>query len=248
MGIDLIDLKEKAYKKRKGLPWYGVNVTHRISIRIVNIIKDLDVNPDLITLFGAVLGVISAIVFSSAGRFSFLIGALLLELYYIFDAVDGQYARTRGKTSRTGAYFDYISNHIVHSLVFLGIGIGLYRATTSFVFLILGFFAAWGMMFMYAIHDARSAVLKGAGNLTKHAESSPAEKHTIVKRIFMIAHKTCTYPPIMNVITCFAVVGLFSGKTLALYSFFMVYYGIVVNIVWMSKLAKFVKDRALDDN
>ncbi len=249
-SIRIDELKEKVYKKRKDLPRYAVLVTHEISIRIVWLMRNLDISPNWITAFTILLGVLASGFFTLSSPFAYLLGALILEAYYVFDAVDGQYARFKNKASVTGAYFDYISNHIVHSLVFLGMGIGLYRLSSLNLFLFAGFLASWGMLFMYGIHDVRHTVLGYA----KPSTSAAAKKNTkdsLFKLIFKTLHKTCTYPPILNVITVTSIVTVIlclAGKDseLLLFKTVLIYYAVAVNAVWITKLAKAIMFKDLD--
>lgn len=249
MANKLQALKEKAYKKKKGMPWYGVNVTHRISIRVVDLIKKEDIDPDLITLVSIFVGLGSALLFMIPNVVIYFMAAIMLEIYYVLDAVDGQYARLKERTSVTGAYFDYISNHIVQSLVFAGMGIGLFNLTWNVWYMIAGFLAAWGMVLMYVIHDARASILFNRGDVpaeTGNVEKGGEEQHSLAKKVFMAMHKTGTFPTTMNIITLLSLISLFANKGLTLFKFAVLYYAIILNIVWAAKLFQFVKNKQLD--
>ena len=250
-------LKDVAYKKKKGMPSYAVRVTHKISIRIVGFIEKIDISPDLITFVSIVMGFFAAAMFTIPGNFVYLVAALLLEFYYILDAVDGQYARTKGKTSLTGGYFDYLSNHIVHSIVFLGIGTGLFRLTGDIIYLIAGIFAGGGMLFTYLIHDAKHSILYK--NIVKTGELPGVSQGggtvqvggSILKRIFVFLHKVCIYPTAMNIITVVALVSFIlslvqQGDSFFIFKFLIIFYSIVLNVVWIAKLAKTVLAKELD--
>ncbi|MBD3295920.1 MAG: hypothetical protein GF392_00960, partial [Candidatus Omnitrophica bacterium] len=243
----LKDLKEKVYKKKKGMPWYGVNVTHRISIRIVEFMQGVEVEPDHITFFSIVLGIIAGLLFTIPEAGFYLAGALFVELYYVFDAVDGQYARLKKKTSTTGAYFDYISNHIVQSVVFAGMGTGLFRGTGEVLYLLSGFLASWGVLFMYIIHDAKASILrKKPLNTEDEGGELKEQDHSLPKRAFMFLHKTCTFPTTMNIITLCSLISVMINKGLILFRFGVVYYAIIINLVWIAKLIRIIKSKSLD--
>ncbi|NQT90952.1 MAG: CDP-alcohol phosphatidyltransferase family protein, partial [Candidatus Omnitrophica bacterium] len=243
------ELKEKAYKKTRH-NWYALNVTHRCSILIVKLIYKRDISPDFITLLSIISGLIACAFFLLAGPFSCLIGALFLQGFYILDAVDGQLARAQGRPSTTGAYFDYISNHIVHSLVFITIGLGLYRHTASPLYMFAGFLAGWGMLFMYIIYDAGYNILfntarKGMGEARQGDSIEVLTGHA--KRSFMVLHWLCTYPAIMNVITMAALLNLifFSGNGV-IFRCLIVFYAVSLNAVWFLKFLKRIKIKELD--
>lgn len=247
--MDIAKLKERGYKKKKNLPRYAIWVTHRISIRVVGLLENRDVSPNTITLISIITGIIAGVLFFSPSTISYFIGAIILELYYVLDAVDGQYARVKGRTSFTGAYFDYISNHIVQSLVFLGIGIGMYNQSKQVFFLLAGFFSAWGMLFIYIIFDARHSVLLNRGKKIVE-EGGEKTRDSFLKKLFMIMHKSCTYPTIMNLISLLALVSILVKipqiKSLILFKILIIYYAIALNLVWMAKLAKSVIRKELD--
>lgn len=254
--MQIEELKKVAYKKKKDLPRYATYITHKISIRIVNILKDYPIKPDWVTGFTIFLGVISALLFCFANIYSILIAAIFLEIYYIFDAVDGQLARVKGQSSLTGAFFDYISNHIVHSLVFLGIGYGLFHRSGNILYFISGAFAAWGMVFMYTIYDARYNILfnsrGGDADIEKLvATEIVVTKVSFSKRIFMLLHQMCRYPTIMNIITIFAVsnfllTAFHISKDPILFEVLIIFYAVVINVVWISKLFKVIVKKELD--
>ncbi|MFH1868831.1 MAG: CDP-alcohol phosphatidyltransferase family protein [Candidatus Omnitrophota bacterium] len=246
--MDIEELKELAYKKKKDLPVYATRITHKISIRIVDLLRHRKIEPDKITVLSIFLGMFSALLFCCMNKYCIVSAALILELYYIFDAVDGQLARAVKKTSLTGAYFDYISSHIVHSLVFLGIGFGLYLYADNIIYLIAGVFACWGMLFMYIIQDARNSVILvhggGAARETVLPEpKSDAKGRANLKRAFVLLHEFCRYPTIMNVITIFAILNLLTGP--GLFRILILFYAIALNIVWCFKLSKVILKKEL---
>ena len=74
--------------------------------------------PNLIT-FGGLLVVIIAAILIYNGKFR--IGGVVLIVGSIFDAVDGQIARKKGKTSKFGAFFDSTLDRYAEFFIFFGI-------------------------------------------------------------------------------------------------------------------------------
>jgi phosphatidylglycerophosphate synthase len=254
---DLATLKKICYKAdEKEKPLYAQIVTHRFSILAVKLIGGTQITPNQVTFFSIILGLSAAILFAIGKSLSFLAGAFFLEFYYIFDAVDGQLARYKKSSSLSGAYFDYISNHIVQSLVFLSIGYGLFSHFGEVSYLILGIFSSLGMIFMYVIYDARYNILFARKNnlsqLEKYNENIKGPNNiSFLKRIFMILHWFCRYPTIMNMITVTAVSNLLLiifklSEELILFRWLMVFYAIALNVVWMFKLSKAILTKELD--
>jgi phosphatidylglycerophosphate synthase len=76
------------------------------------------VNPNLLTVFGAVVCMGSAVAY---GTGEFLLGALLLAAGGFFDLVDGVVARHLGRTSAFGAFLDSTLDRLVDMAVLLGL-------------------------------------------------------------------------------------------------------------------------------
>jgi len=80
--------------------------------------------PNFITLGGLIIVIIAAILIYNG---KFRIGGVVLIIGSIFDAIDGQIAREKGKTSKFGAFFDstldrYGEFFIFFSIAFAGKG------------------------------------------------------------------------------------------------------------------------------
>ena len=126
-------LKER-YKKSFSV-YYALYVTHYLSIRIVRFLYNKNISPNIVTTFSILIAFVGVAFFSSGSNTSCLIGALLFELFYVLDAVDGQLARAKGLSSHGGKYLDIFCNFLVPSVVLFGVGIGVLKTGyTSFVF------------------------------------------------------------------------------------------------------------------
>ena len=69
-----------------------------------------NIKPNAITFFSFIMRLISALLFSRGNHHFLIIGAVVFELAYIFDCVDGSVARLKRISSTTGAFFDHISD------------------------------------------------------------------------------------------------------------------------------------------
>lgn len=128
----------------------------KVSIRITKRLIKTNVTPNQITLLSLLFGTISAILFSF-GIYSFsIIAAMILQLYMIFDCVDGEIAKIKSMTSRFGALLDVVSNRFVDVLVFFGIAYGLCVSTPDDIAWIVTFLALSGSFmagFYSVMHD-----------------------------------------------------------------------------------------------
>jgi phosphatidylglycerophosphate synthase len=99
----------------------------RLSRRLVR----TPLRPNHITLAGTVVGLLAAWCISSGTYAGGLAGALLFWIAVIIDGCDGEVARLKMQESRFGYLFDVITDNVVHAAIFVGIGIGQYRAAPS---------------------------------------------------------------------------------------------------------------------
>lgn len=250
---ELLKLKEICFKKNyDSLPLYPRIVTHKISIRLVMLLKDTYVTPNQITLFAYFLAFLAGIFFTVSGKWMFFLGALFLESYYVFDAVDGQLARYKKMSSQTGAWFDFVGNYIVHPYIFFCIGIGVFRYTGMFSGIVFSGMAAMSISILYAVSDTQSVLLLDKIRQNPNYENKKNEvfcsksEPNVIKYIFSSLHRVCTYPPIMNVISVVAIVNLFTKIYLPYV--LIVFYGVAVSFVWMCKIAFIIMTNKLDKN
>jgi phosphatidylglycerophosphate synthase len=68
------------------------------------------VTPFRLTATAAVLGLLSAVSFGSG---HLVLGAVLYELRFFVDCLDGKLARLRGMSSRRGAFFDFVCDVVL---------------------------------------------------------------------------------------------------------------------------------------
>jgi hypothetical protein len=93
--------------------------------------------PNQVTVFSLALGVLSAAAFATGERWGLIAGAVLLQLAFTFDCVDGQLARYTRRFSKLGAWLDSIFDRTKEYVVFAGLAIGAARTGDS-VWLLAG--------------------------------------------------------------------------------------------------------------
>jgi phosphatidylglycerophosphate synthase len=241
------------------LPVYPRYVTHKISIRIVKLLLHSSITPNQITLFSIVVGLISSIMFVTAIPIYFFMGALILELYYIIDAVDGQLARYKKLSSMTGGYFDYVSNYIVHPCVFFCIGLGLVRHSGDILPIVFAFSASVSVSLISIFSECKynvfvTAIKKASSVKIKKTvgEEKNAQKLSLLRYLFSLLHKLCTYPTIMNILVIVSVLNLFFPEMkIATFEFslpyiLVIFYGLCCPLVFFVKLTYVVKTRGVD--
>jgi hypothetical protein len=79
------------------------------------------------TWIGLVIGLASCAAFAAGGYRGFLAGALLYNLFFLFDHIDGNIARFKRKTNHYGKFIDGVFGAVLVMLLLLSIGIGMQR-------------------------------------------------------------------------------------------------------------------------
>lgn len=105
---------------------------------------------------GAMLAALGAVVsFGCGTSLGWLVGALLLPLWYLLDHVDGQLARWHRTASLDGTTVDYLMHHSVNLLLPIGLGYGLTLDLGSPLWCLVGILWGWGSLIFGLRHDAR---------------------------------------------------------------------------------------------
>ena len=106
---------------RKLDAWWTVFVIDPIAIRVLWLLAraPLQVSPNAITILSLVAGVASAYYFWQRG---YVAGALLYQLSFLFDCIDGKLARLQNRSSRFGGFYDGFVNHLVYIINVIALG------------------------------------------------------------------------------------------------------------------------------
>jgi hypothetical protein len=83
--------------------------------------------PNQVTTFAMLLGALAAAAFATGERWGLVAGAIVLQLSFTADCVDGQLARYSGRFSRTGAWLDSVFDRAKEYLAYAGLAIGAAR-------------------------------------------------------------------------------------------------------------------------
>jgi Family of unknown function (DUF5941)/CDP-alcohol phosphatidyltransferase len=84
--------------------------------------------PNQVTLVSFLLGVVAAAVFAAGTRAALVAGAVLLQVSFTVDCVDGQLARYTRTFSQLGAWLDSVFDRSKEYLIFAGLAYGSARA------------------------------------------------------------------------------------------------------------------------
>jgi phosphatidylglycerophosphate synthase len=85
-------------------------------------------NPNQVTTFSMLIGIAAAVAFAFGTRLGLMTGAVLLQVAFTFDCVDGQLARYTHTFTKLGAWLDSVFDRGKEYVVFAGLAIGASHA------------------------------------------------------------------------------------------------------------------------
>jgi hypothetical protein len=125
----------------------------------------IGLTPNQVTVASLFVGVLAAAAFALGHRWSLLAGAVLLQVAFLLDCVDGQLARYTRTFSRFGAWLDSVFDRGKEYLVYAGLAIGSVRGLDTNIWLLAA--AALGLqtvrhMFEFSYWDVHYKALAAA--------------------------------------------------------------------------------------
>jgi len=118
----------------------------KISLAVTRCLVRTDITPNQMTAVSVAIGLLGALFFLSSIPAYQLTGALLFLLHSILDGCDGEIARLKYLESRLGGILDFWGDNVVHSAVFVCIGLGWQMAIKAPAPLVLAVSAVIGTL------------------------------------------------------------------------------------------------------
>lgn len=147
-------------------------LVRHVSDRLTPLLLRLPVTPNQVTAASLAAGLAGAACFAQGGRGLALAGAALIIVSYILDNCDGDIARAKNLSSRSGHYFDSVADWLVDTAFFIGLGFGSTVERGEALWLWLGLAAAAGATISFVLelrHDLRT------GHVTHGDAAAPAD-------------------------------------------------------------------------
>lgn len=117
------DLRRRALKTRDA--WWAVLVVDHLAMPVLALLVRWPwVTPMRLTLLGGAFGVAAVAGFATG---HLVLGAILFELRFFADCLDGKLARVHGLTSARGAFLDFTSDVVLISSAMAALGWHLSR-------------------------------------------------------------------------------------------------------------------------
>ncbi len=125
-------LPEKKRKSDKDDPWLYF-VVRPISFYPTWLFLKLGISANQTTYIGLIIGVIGCIFLASGSYWAIIAGAVLVNIRFLFDVVDGNVARYTNSCTKYGHYIDGITTYIMVPLTFITIGIGVFNHPDTYL-------------------------------------------------------------------------------------------------------------------
>lgn len=225
---------------------HGRFISRKLSIYITWVFLKMNITPNTATLI-FLLSIIPACLFFLIGsKSSVLTGMLFLQIWYILDHVDGEIARYRNLSSLTGIYFDSIVHYIAHPFIFICLGYGLLRRFNMPYIYLFASSSAISTFLIDILLGIKKVVLFDAERkkILSGKKGKEEKSHLLSRRIFSLLHESCTFPNIMDSLTIAAILEIFLPINFVLY--LVICFGVLMPIIWISRLASIVLSRELD--
>ncbi|MEU6539806.1 CDP-alcohol phosphatidyltransferase family protein [Streptomyces sp. NPDC047000] len=169
---------------RNGEHWAGRLYMRRISLRLTRRLVRTRITPDQLTWTMVVCGVAAGAALMIPGLTGAVLAVVLMQLFLLFDCVDGEVARWRGQNSAAGIYVDRLGAYLADAALLAGAG---FRAAGSGYggWLSLGIATALGVVLLKASTDlvdvARAR--RGLGVADDEASRPRSEGVATVRRL-----------------------------------------------------------------
>lgn len=102
-----------------------------LAFLLVKGVYHTSITPNQLTVISMIFGVIGGFFYSVGTHHAFIIGAILILLYNVFDCSDGQLARLKKNGTAVGRILDGIADYVVSVAVYFGIAFG-YANSSSY--------------------------------------------------------------------------------------------------------------------
>ena len=113
----------------------------RLAAWLVYPLRNTAVTPNHLTTVRLFTGVVACVLLATGDPQRVNAGAWCFALSNFLDHSDGELARLTGKTSKSGHYYDLISDAIINILLFVSIGFGLLHGSLGAEALFIGILA-----------------------------------------------------------------------------------------------------------
>ncbi|MBT7903313.1 CDP-alcohol phosphatidyltransferase family protein [Candidatus Woesearchaeota archaeon] len=141
--VEKLSVLKKITKKKHGpydkAPLDVLLIYMPIADYFTKLFLHLRFSANFVTFLMLILSAVAGILFAFPSHKNWILGAICIQFFFMFDNVDGNIARYRNTCSKSGHFLDLIHHVTAFPLIFIGLGVGLWVKTGSIFFLYLGF-------------------------------------------------------------------------------------------------------------
>ena len=101
------------------------------------------ITPNRLTLLSLATALVACLLITTGEKANFLIAAAVVQISYILDCMDGQLARYRNFSSRSGAFVDKWSDYVKFPAILLALTIDAFHREPSLTPVVLGLAAVF---------------------------------------------------------------------------------------------------------
>jgi len=178
---------EEIRKCVKPYDWWTETFTFKFSIPLVSLISKTKITPNQLTLISLFIVIAASLLIARGGYVFLIIGALLLQVGYMFDHVDGQLARYKKIFSPLGEWLDSTSDRIKESLIILSLTYRYSQISDRALF--FGFYSLF-LIFLYHTQEGKKLPFTDP----KSKKFIEGKERGIIKRLNAVRRKLKLIP------------------------------------------------------
>ncbi|HVA48004.1 MAG TPA: hypothetical protein VNH11_16665 [Pirellulales bacterium] len=251
--LTLAELERRCQKPdyRQSGNWMARRISRPAALHVTRVIAPSGVSAHAVTGLATAVALAAACCFGIGTIGTCFVGALLLQVWYLLDHVDGQVARLNGTASLDGIQLDYLMHHVVNLAVPFSLGYGAGRSGGE-AWLLLGCAFALGLLLIglandtrYKAYIARLKQIEGPLLVQRRGADEVAAEHLRtswfqagLRQAVYLARKLCEIHVVMNAVTAIAVAQCWIGQTLPS----KVYLAIMSPLALVTAVAILVRD------
>jgi choline kinase/phosphatidylglycerophosphate synthase len=167
-------------KKTDGL--IAKRINRKISLQISKFLCEYNIDPNFISVFCFLLGILSGVLFAFQ---SFILGGIIAQIMSVLDGVDGEIARLTMKESQFGGFLDSILDRYADAFIILGMTYVVYMDTGNLWIWLVGCIALIGSP-MSMLAKEKYHALTGRTYLLEYDKRSQFLPATRDVRLFIV--------------------------------------------------------------
>jgi phosphatidylglycerophosphate synthase len=138
MWSDIVAIYRSS-KKKQDINWFTEHIARRGAAPLVYALRNTRITPNQVTMFAVIVCMgAGALWVSWLSWLSLILGALVFELSFVLDCVDGMLARVRKLASPLGHLLDFLMDELKAMLLYGCVTVRLWRQTGDDWLLIVG--------------------------------------------------------------------------------------------------------------